>query len=193
MNVRMSRRLVLTKLMISGSGLVGLRIGSTVRRARLLAQLLDVGRRRRRFDPIAQRAIDLRRLGAQLPVRRLELLRLAIRAQRLFELTGFFELAAALGVHGRRGDHRPLERDLVVGSIGIVLERLAVEADRGFPVARAAGRLAARERPARGTARGHHRRQRDQHDVDFAQRLDHQSPLLSGEPHAPAALAHQRT
>ena len=99
-------------------------------------------------------------LGAQLAVRRLEFLRLAIRAQRLFQLAGLFELPPAFGVHGGRREHRPLERNLVVGPIGIVVERLPVEADRRFPVAGAARLLAARERAAGGAPGGHQRRQR---------------------------------
>ena len=81
--------------------------------------------------------------GAQLAVRRLEFLRLAVRAQRLFQLAGRLELPAALREHRGRREHRPLERNLVVGPIGIVVERLPVEADRGFPVTGAARLLAA--------------------------------------------------
>ena len=165
--------LVLTKLTISGSGFDGLRIGSTSARRACCAQPLDVRPRRRGFDAIAQRPLDLRGLGAQLPVRRLEFLRLAIGAQRLFELAGVFELPAALGVHRRRGDHRAFERDLVVGAIGIVLERLPVEADRRFPVAGLAGRLAARERAARGAASRHHGRRAPRIDHGFHDATDH--------------------
>ena len=72
------------------------------------------GRGARRLDAIAQRPLDLRGLARNWPIRRLELLGLAVGAQRLLELVGFLELPGALDIHRRRREHRALERDLVV-------------------------------------------------------------------------------
>ena len=55
---------------------------------------------------------------------------------------------------------RPLERDLVLGAVGIVLHRLPVVLDGRVPVAGARGRLAARERAARRAGGQHAGQQR---------------------------------
>ena len=84
--------LVLTKLTISGSGFDGLRIGSTVARRACCRSRSMSGRGVAASRRSRKRPLDLRRLRAQLAVGRLEFLRLAIRAQRFFELAGLFEL-----------------------------------------------------------------------------------------------------
>ncbi len=158
----MSRRPVLTKLTSSGSGLVGLSTGSVLRCA-CRAHLLQLGTPRRRLEPIAQGALDVGGAGRELPVRGLEFLRLAVVAQRLFQLSRRLELLAALVEHVRGRHHRALEGNLVVRPIGVVLQRLAVEPDRGFPVAGLGRGLAPRKRPAGRATRqqgghrhGHH-------------------------------------
>ena len=117
---------------------------------RLLAELRDVVGRPR-LGLVADAPLDLGDLRRKLPVRRIELAGAAVLAQRLFELAARLGELRLVQMLVRRVDHRALERNLVVGPVGRLLDRLAVVLDGGVPVAGARRVLAAPERP-RGTA-----------------------------------------
>ena len=143
------------------------------RLARLLAQLRDVVRRTR-LVLLPDAPLDLHHLRGQLAVRRIEIARAPVLAQRLLELAARFGQLRLIQVLVRGVDHRALERNLVVAAVGSLLHGLAVILDRGVPVASARGVLAAAER-ARSTAPRCRKRQRH-HDDQLQPVYTHHCP-----------------
>ena len=107
----------------SGSRFAGFSSGvPCVRACSRSASIGGLGRRL--LDPVADRPFELR--GARLgePVRRVQLQRLAVLEQRPVELILRLELARAADVLARGALHRPLERDLVLRVVGVLLHGL---------------------------------------------------------------------
>src|SRR5205823_12494964 len=67
--------------------------------------------------------LDLLDLRGQLPVRRIEVARAAVLAQRLFQLAARLGQLRLVQMLVRRVDHRALERNLVVAPVGRFLHR----------------------------------------------------------------------
>ncbi|OLD15590.1 MAG: hypothetical protein AUJ01_11910 [Acidobacteria bacterium 13_1_40CM_3_65_5] len=132
------------------------------RGARALAHLLDGRRRTRRFDALADGAIERRDLRGRQPIARVVLARGTIFAERGLELILLLELARLLEVRARRRLHRALERDSVIRIVGRGLCGAAVRSHGFVQIARARGVLALPEGLPRGAA-SHDQRQCEHH------------------------------
>ena len=95
---------------------------------------------------------QLRGAGGREPVGGVHLDRLAILEQRGVELTLLLELMRGADVLLRRGLHGAFQGDLVLGAVGVVLDRLLKVRDRFVPVADAGRLFTLSEGAPRGTA-----------------------------------------
>ena len=131
------------------------------RGAGAFAHLFDLRPRARRLDALADRSIELGHLGGRLPIAGIVLARLTVLAERRLELILLLEVARLVEMRSGRGDHRALQRDLVVRVVGRRLHRLAIRGDGFVEVARLRGGLGLAERLA-GHASGPEERNRQQ-------------------------------
>jgi len=109
-----------------------------------------------RLDGIKDLAIELRRLRGKLPVGRVVFAGALVLAHRRVELSLLFEVLAGGRMDHRGFEHRALERDPVLGPVGIVLDGLPVVRDGRVPVVALAGveTLAVRNRCSAAAERG---------------------------------------
>ena len=152
MKFRMSFRLALLKRISSGSRRAGFRSGGSADAARARSRIADDRRLRpRRLDAIADRLVEAPTL-ATAAVARIVFGGELVFAERRFELILLFELPRPIEVRTRRGEHRALERDLVVRVVRIGLHGAAIGGDRFVEIARARRGLALAKRLACGAA-----------------------------------------
>ena len=148
------------KFTFSGYARPGIEEGPLLRR--LLAQGLDARLRSRRFDALPNDLLELGRLRCGQPVRGVHLRRPAIFDERGVELVLLLEITGPADVFERRALLGTFERDLELGSVGILLDRLGEVLNCRVPVTVARRELAVTERPP-GRAAGHESRQ---HETD---------------------------
>ena len=135
-------------------------------RARLAACLLphrhDGGRRPRSLDLFAEHLLQVGDLDAGLTIGRIQIIRTPVLAERTREIALLFQRRGHSGMVARGAQHRPLERNPIVGAIDVCLHRLPVVLDRGIPVAGARRQPAVAERLSRrATGRQDDGNQRD--------------------------------
>ena len=153
--------------------------------ARLLAQLLDLRPRTRGLDAFADLLLQLRDLGRGDPIGAHHLERLPVFGQRRVELVLLFQVVRASVVNARRFPFRAFELNLVLGLIGILLDRFREVCDRRVPVAGPHRLLPMTERASRRAAReenGHRDHQPDSSHYFFV-------PLLPSQRNRGASAA----